>query len=283
LQAHSEPDGEIAQAIRFFAAQSADRTLQEHFEWMGYNLYGIEGWERSGGVAPLAKQLNIPLGTTADDICAAAWEQTDTDVLRELCPELISNSAVTNQKVGAALDVALISDDPVKAFKLYRDIFFTQSGSVRASVVTGKAPELAQRFLGAKAYMPTDEVARILAVDQRIKSAELLAATQAFYALAVPFAKAFEDGKRVMRRISFDDQVQRVRALLTRSDTADWVRYKLDGGISHILVDEAQDTPPDWLRHFLPWVMKSNPSIPSKARGLMCFLEKHKTMIMAQT
>src|SRR5690606_29825454 len=32
---------------------------------------------------------------------------------------------------------------------------------------------------------------------------------------------------------------------LTRSRMAAWVLYKLDGGIDHILIDEAQDTSPD--------------------------------------
>ena len=243
-QAQANPEGEIARALQFFAASSADMTLQKHFAWMGYNIYGIARWKDKGGVTPLADHLNIPLGTTPDDICEQGWAATDRDFLKELCPQLISNAAVTNQKVGAALDKALIEPDPVSAFKTYRDIFFTQSGSVRASIVTGKAPELAQTFLGAKAYMPTDEVSRILQIDQRIKAAQVLQATQSLYALAVPFAKGFETAKVKMRRISFDDQVQLVRALLIRSEVADWVRYKLDGGISHILVDEAQDTPP---------------------------------------
>ena len=243
-QAQDDPKGDIAAAFRLFAAQSADVTLQDHFKWMGYNIYGIQRWEEGGGVAPLADKLGIAIGTSVDDICRAAWDATDKDVLRELCPPLISNDAVTNQKVGAALDLALVEPDAATAFNLYRDIFFTQSGSVRASIVTGKAPPLAQSFLGVKALMPTDEVARILVVDQQIKSAALLQATQALYALAVPFSKAFSKGKAELRRVSFDDQVEHVRKLLIRSDVADWVRYKLDGGISHILVDEAQDTPP---------------------------------------
>ena len=243
-QAKLNPNGDIANAVRFFAATSADMTLEKHFAWMGYNIYGIQRWENEGGLAPLAKHLNLPLGTQPDDICAAAWEATDKLVLKELCPQLISNGAATNQKVGAALDRALVETDPVIAFKTYRDIFFTQKGDVRASIVTAKAPELAQTFLGAKAYMPTDEVSRILEINQQIKAAELLQATQSLYALAIPFAEAFESAKAKMRRISFNDQVELVRALLIDQDVSDWVRYKLDGGISHILVDEAQDTPP---------------------------------------
>ena len=33
--------------------------------------------------------------------------------------------------------------------------------------------------------------------------------------------------------------------LLENKDVADWVLFKLDGGIEHILIDEAQDTSPN--------------------------------------
>ncbi|MEM1234009.1 MAG: UvrD-helicase domain-containing protein, partial [Pseudomonadota bacterium] len=45
--------------------------------------------------------------------------------------------------------------------------------------------------------------------------------------------------------LDFDDLINRTRRLLQDSATASWVLYKLDGGIDHILVDEAQDTSPE--------------------------------------
>ena len=43
-------------------------------------------------------------------------------------------------------------------------------------------------------------------------------------------------------RIDYDDLILKARDLLLRPGIAPWVLYKLDGGIDHILVDEAQDT-----------------------------------------
>jgi ATP-dependent helicase/nuclease subunit A len=43
--------------------------------------------------------------------------------------------------------------------------------------------------------------------------------------------------------LDFDDLISRTRQLLARADAA-WVLYKLDAGIDHVLVDEAQDTNP---------------------------------------
>ena len=44
--------------------------------------------------------------------------------------------------------------------------------------------------------------------------------------------------------LDFDDLIRRTLALLTDRGVAEWVLFKLDGGIDHILVDEAQDTSP---------------------------------------
>ena len=47
--------------------------------------------------------------------------------------------------------------------------------------------------------------------------------------------------------LDFDDLIARTAGLLSRSSMAQWVLFRLDGGIDHILVDEAQDTsPPQW-------------------------------------
>ena len=44
--------------------------------------------------------------------------------------------------------------------------------------------------------------------------------------------------------LDYDDLIARTRDLLTRVE-ASWVHYKLDLGIDHVLIDEAQDTSPE--------------------------------------
>ncbi len=45
--------------------------------------------------------------------------------------------------------------------------------------------------------------------------------------------------------MDFDDQILAAQRLLSQSNVSAWVMYKLDGGIDHVLVDEAQDTSPE--------------------------------------
>ncbi len=62
------------------------------------------------------------------------------------------------------------------------------------------------------------------------------------------FVRYFEEEKRNAGCLSFDDLINKTAVLLERENSASWVNYKLDGGIEHILIDEAQDTSPDQWR-----------------------------------
>jgi ATP-dependent helicase/nuclease subunit A len=54
----------------------------------------------------------------------------------------------------------------------------------------------------------------------------------------------YERRKRAEAALDYDDLIVKTQNLLSRADAAAWVLYKIDGGIDHILVDEAQDTNP---------------------------------------
>ena len=73
---------------------------------------------------------------------------------------------------------------------------------------------------------------------------DALEKTCALYAFAAPFVAAYETRKTAMGMLDFDDLIDKARLLLSDSAVADWVLFRLDGGIDHLLVDEAQDTSP---------------------------------------
>ncbi|MEM1352370.1 MAG: double-strand break repair helicase AddA, partial [Pseudomonadota bacterium] len=89
------------------------------------------------------------------------------------------------------------------------------------------------------AFMQRIETAR----PQRIA---LLAArrTYALHRFAARFLPLYEDAKTLRGWLDFDDLIERARSLLSDEKVAAWVLFRIDGGIDHILVDEAQDTSP---------------------------------------
>ena len=56
------------------------------------------------------------------------------------------------------------------------------------------------------------------------------------------FAAAYTQAKRAAGVADFNDLIDWTRRLLKQPGMGDWVRYKLDRQVDHVLVDEAQDT-----------------------------------------
>ena len=79
----------------------------------------------------------------------------------------------------------------------------------------------------------------------RINGAALVERTLALLRLGLDIADRYARAKRRRAALDYDDLIVATRRLLEGAASAAWVLYKLDGGIDHVLVDEAQDTNPD--------------------------------------
>lgn len=84
-----------------------------------------------------------------------------------------------------------------------------------------------------------DRCRDLIAVKLRADYAALLA--QALHA-GRAYARDYARAKALAGAVDFDDLIARTARLLEQDGIAEWIRYKLDQRIDHILVDEAQDT-----------------------------------------
>ncbi|MFC0217631.1 double-strand break repair helicase AddA [Pseudochelatococcus lubricantis] len=132
---------------------------------------------------------------------------------------------------------AFAAADEDERFALYRDIFLTKTGTPVARMAT-------QSVDAAMAERLVEERDRIVDLLGRIRAAEAVARTQALFALADAVFGRVEALKNARGALDFDDLIARTVALLQRADAA-WILYKLDAGIDHVLIDEAQDTSPE--------------------------------------
>ena len=71
-----------------------------------------------------------------------------------------------------------------------------------------------------------------------------LSALFALLRAGLPALDHYESLKSDQAALDFDDLIIKTRDLLTKTGVAAWVLYKLDGGLEHVLLDEAQDTSP---------------------------------------
>jgi ATP-dependent helicase/nuclease subunit A len=85
---------------------------------------------------------------------------------------------------------------------------------------------------------------RIVLAKDELFAENACRATTALHRFAHKFLQRYDAVKRERGFLDFDDLIRGTEQLLTNPLVASWVLFKLDGGIDHVLVDEAQDTNP---------------------------------------
>ena len=128
-------------------------------------------------------------------------------------------------------------------FSVLQSLYIKKDGQPKAdtTVLTAKAaadhPDIAG-FLHAE----RDRVASLM---EQQKALRIHAATMALLHLGAGILNDYETAKRQSGFYDYDDLILKTSQLLAHSDASQWVLYKLDGGLDHILIDEAQDTSPE--------------------------------------
>jgi ATP-dependent helicase/nuclease subunit A len=90
------------------------------------------------------------------------------------------------------------------------------------------------------------EQARLLPLRERRRAALTLERSAALFVVARSILAAFARLKAERGALDFSDQIAGALMLVTRSSAA-WVMHKLDYGLDHLLLDEAQDaSSPQW-------------------------------------
>jgi ATP-dependent helicase/nuclease subunit A len=123
----------------------------------------------------------------------------------------------------------------------YGKAFFTAKGEVLVRLATKAAIEV---MPGIEDVL-LREAERLAKALDRINGAALVERTMGLLRLGLDIAGRYTQAKRRRAALDYDDLIVATRRLLESADSAAWVLYKLDGGIDHVLVDEAQDTNPD--------------------------------------
>lgn len=167
--------------------------------------------------------------------------------LRHVMALCEADKAAGSKKNAETLAAVLAEDGPDLRWETYRPLFFTGGGDLRKSIFVKAIladPVAAELFLAGDIPQGS-EVQRILALDAAIKARRVFERTRALLLLAGPVLSHYGALKRARAVVDFDDLIALTRDLLTVRGAADWVLYKLDGGLTHVLLDEAQDTSPD--------------------------------------
>ena len=246
---------EAGEAVIAAARDSADRGLadalagltrymtEERFQELLTALVGERGKLRAavaGGLGALRtrlwRHLSLPREATAQTLLEAFCAGGDLAGLAAGARELAEGGKSDREHARSlarwcaepANRPALLSD--------YEQIYLTEAREIRQRLAAKSAaclPVLAiearrvKEFATARAAIAIAEASLALA---RLGSAVL---------------RAYDRHKRAMGRLDYDDLIEKTCNLLRRPEVAPWVLFKLDGGLDHILIDEAQDTNPE--------------------------------------
>ena len=199
--------------------------------------------------SPLFEAFGLSGGETPASLAQAVWpDGYFTPALAAALGDRAARAGkATAQDFAAGLAAAAQRADPLERLEALRGLFLTRktggawaaksTRNIMAKGVGEFFPELPDEF--------ERFASEINAVCDRVALLAMLSGTRAALVVADWLIARYERLKSARGFLDFNDLIVRTVALLSRRDAGAWVQYKLDKGIDHILLDEAQDTSPD--------------------------------------
>ncbi len=241
--------GECAAALDLVARESGPTI----FDALLTEALGCpEIFDAHDDVLSYADALRAPLGLAPGVTTASVQaEMLGGDVgrmRRERWAETLDAGKKQDQKIAESLRAANEGDTcQVRVQALLRALFKEEGegdphggedGQLTTKGLRQKFPTLEENL--------RREQDRLLPLRERRRAALTLERSAALFVVARSILAAFARMKAERGALDFNDQIARALALVTRSSAA-WVLHKLDYGLDHLLLDEAQDaSQPQW-------------------------------------
>ena len=191
--------------------------------------------------ARLARALDVPAELTPDDVGIEFQNIVDRLVNVDRVIAVCAQGTSTDNKIADAARKARAAATPGETLECWLDGLLTKD---RAKVLDRLGTKAVEKIDPLIPVQLADLAVHSLTANDRLKAAETLARTGALVTLATAIFARYDLAKAQSRMLDYDDQINCTRSLLARVG-ASWVLFKLDAGIDHVLVDEAQDTTPE--------------------------------------
>ncbi len=250
VQAHIGVSGQVANALTLMAGllnEEGFNSLMSDLSFRRTHLRSL--FRRYGSIDAVIDASRRALGLKQDEtlksILDHACDEANFDVNAMFAvTEALSGGTAPEKTKAKTLRGWLESDEVFRAAnfdEIYKPFFLTNDNGLRKKLMTNKIAEANPDLL--KALL--DEQRRIAAINERLRCIGVFQASQALIHLGHRLLDAFEQLKNARSLLDYDDLILKARDLLQADGGASWVHYKLDGGLDHVLVDEAQDTSAD--------------------------------------
>ena len=189
--------------------------------------------------------FGLKSGVDEQDVFSGVILGGEADLLATLLPAL--RSGTTNDQK-AAVKLEAINPDHIQFADLaiLESVFLTGSGAKEpfTAKIDSFPTKATREALGVQLDPINDLMGRVETAREARISLYSAQKTLALHQFAETFLPLYERHKQQKGWLDFDDLILLTGKLLNDPLVAQWVLYRLDGGIDHILVDEAQDTSP---------------------------------------
>jgi len=242
LEAARDPDSATGRALQTAMASAADATFKDLVREACLSHDHFMAWtDAAGSVEAAAAQMSAALGIDLSDrieeierqivdgpfLARSRWEAIAT--------ALDSGSESDRKQAGRLREAAALSGGA--QVDAYLGVFLTDEKSPRKALLTKKFADTSVGNLfeaEARRIHPLIERRRAIVVRDR---------SEALLHIATATAANYRREKQERGLLDYDDLIDKTLAMLDRV-SAGWVHYKLDRGVDHVLIDEAQDTSP---------------------------------------
>jgi ATP-dependent helicase/nuclease subunit A len=187
--------------------------------------------------------LEVSAQETESDIGTAFWpiEGVDLALLQAVVAHGLTLGETSHgRRFSNAIEAALTTADPSDRIGCLRKMLSEKGGVAYKNNVKNAFVHLSENFgdLLDLIEVSLQEIEDKLA---RLRSARL---TKQGLMIAGEALREYTLLKSQRALLDYDDIIHRTAKLLTQTGAGAWVQYKLDQGIGHLLIDEAQDTNP---------------------------------------
>lgn len=240
IEAERAEDHTLLDAIHMLTTRKQPDDVQK---WLLRCANASDMWqERDAWQRPMRTRVCQLIDIPADADEAWAFEglhpeKFPDDALSSMLPLMQGWTAKTGVKTAEFLIRWLDLGHAARSenWRSFYDTVLIKSGNPRKM----DKPSKEEPRLPEWQQLVADAIAK---VEERLSLLNLADFLTSAFELGGAFARKWEGAKLREGLIDFDDLIRKAADLLVKSETSDWIRYKLDRQFNHILIDEAQDT-----------------------------------------
>ena len=238
--AEARGDKQLIADVQCLSRRLGETGAIEYLQACARKSLSLSALGQGEAVEPLLrKRMGLPEDSIDDYLAAqCADDGFDCDLLRAIASANRTWGTSTGAKIVSDIDrwLAMPAADRATALPDLSSVVFTGKGELRKT----QAGQLkADADYDRHVERLAEKVAALLQVQRASRLASDIAAG---LRAGKAFADAYTRAKRAAGVADFNDLIDWTRNLLAQPGIGEWVRYKLDREIDHVLVDEAQDT-----------------------------------------